>query len=251
MYSSTLLGVMVVRSIGWLKTAMSLLLIGMLAWLPGLNEISVGGEIDVACTVNPAGTVSTSALVVTTTVRGPSVAAGSIASDAERVHVPVTVTSPAAPSAAPTTEMPGPKLAVVVPLTQLVYWPAMLTVTKAFGVPIFGLMTVMEGVPGNTVNPLARFRFSELVVTLTVRAPTGAFVAIVMFAVSCVGPETVMKLVVIPYPKLTDEIACAKLEKAPVRTTLSVVPAAPVPGVAEMRFGTPASTENPPVILAN
>ena len=162
----------------------------------------------------------------------------------------VTVTGPFAPSAAPPTEMPGPKFATDVPLIQLVYWPVIVTLTAAFGVPMFGLMTVMTGVPGRTVKPLFRFRFCEPVVTLTVRAPTVAFAAMLILAVSCVALATVMKLVVIPEPKPTVEVACAKLEKAPSITTLRVAPAVPVPGVAEVSAGTPARTEKPPVMLA-
>ena len=70
------------------------------------------------------------------------------------------------------------------------------TLTAAFGVPMLGLMTVMIGVPGRTVKPLFRFRFCEPVVTLTVRAPTVAFAAMLPDAVLFVrSTEEVVELV--------------------------------------------------------
>src|SRR5665213_1925630 len=211
--------------------------------------MTVGGDTVVGCTVNPAGTVSTSPPVVTTTSRGPRAAAVSMLRVAVSVVALLTTTGPDVPSAAPPTEILGPKLAVVVPLTQLVYWPLIVTVTVALGVPMLGLIWVMTGVPARTVKPLLSETFSLPVVTSTLRAPTDAFAATVMLAVSIVVLLTVTVLTVTPEPKLTVDVPCVKLVKAPLTTMLAVAPACAELGVAEVRLGRPARTEKPPTCL--
>src|SRR5271157_110578 len=65
---------MVLRIIGWLKTTMMLLLMGIIppTFGPGLTSATDGGGMTTACTVKPAGTISTSAPVVVVTSTGPS-----------------------------------------------------------------------------------------------------------------------------------------------------------------------------------
>src|SRR5580692_890176 len=119
---------------------MMLLLRGMPpAFEPGLSEMMEGAGMVAAWMVKPPGTFSTSAPVVVITSTGPSDAPAEMIRLAVRLVALLTVTGPETPSAAPPTLMPGPKLAVVVPLTQLVYWPVMVTVTEAPGVPMLGL----------------------------------------------------------------------------------------------------------------
>ena len=135
----------------------------------GLILITVGGVVPLFCTVNPLMTVSTSAPVVTVTFCACSAAPAEITSEALAVVAPVTVIGPAAPTAPPPTAMPGPKLAVVVPFTQLVNWPVSATGTVEFGTPMFGEIRVMAGVPACTLNALFSATTSVPVVTVTVR----------------------------------------------------------------------------------
>ena len=95
----------------------------------------VGAVVPVFCTVKPSMTCSTSAPVVTVTFWACSVAPFAITSEALAVVGLVTVMMPAAPFAAPFTEIFGPKLAVVVPFTQFVNSPVRFTVTDEFGTP--------------------------------------------------------------------------------------------------------------------
>ena len=72
----------------------------------------------------------------------------------------------------------------------------------------------------------------------------------VILAVNCVRVTPVMKLMVIPEPRLTVEKPAWKVVNWPVMTTLSVVPACPLLGAAVRRAGMPGSTVKPPVIEA-
>ena len=83
-----------------------------------------------------------------------------------------------------------------------------------------------------------------------VRPPTAALDAAVMLAVSCVKLVTVMKLTVIPEPKLTFVNASWKLVNVPLMTMLPVAPAWMVPGATVVNAGTPAVTLKPPVRVA-
>ena len=89
-------------------------------------------------TVNAAARVADCAPVLTVTARGPGGAAASIPSCATAVVALDTVTGPAAPSAAPPTEIPAPKLATVEPCTKLVYAPVIVTDKVWPGDPVFG-----------------------------------------------------------------------------------------------------------------
>jgi hypothetical protein len=96
--------------------------------------------VDDAEIVNPLERVSTSLPVVTVTVRAPDDAAGSIFKTAVALVLLFTVSD--------ATVTPAPKLAVVVPCTQLVNWPV--SVTESFCCPcwpLFGLTDRITGVP--------------------------------------------------------------------------------------------------------
>src|SRR5271157_6128025 len=108
----------------------------------------------------------------------------------------------------------------------------------------------MTGVPAVTLKPLVSETLWPLVSTETVRFPTAAFEATVMLAVNCVVVTLVMKLTVIPEPKLTCEKAAWKVVNTPLMTTLAVEPAWAEDGLTVVKVGTPARTEKPPVIEA-
>ena len=57
------------------------------------------------------------------------------------------------------------------------------------------------------LTPLAT---SPPVVTVTLRVPSCALMAIVMFAVACVASVTVVLLTVIQFPKLAVDCPCTK-----------------------------------------
>jgi hypothetical protein len=78
--------------------------------LAGAPELSITEKAD-----TEKAALSTSAPVVTTTWSGPTFAFEAITMLAVAVVRLVTVTVPAVPAAAPPTEIPGPKLAVVPP----------------------------------------------------------------------------------------------------------------------------------------
>ena len=149
---SNVLVLIVVRFIGALNTAVKLLLIGTLSELfgPGLKETSVGAGMVAACTVKPPGTFSTSPPVVVTTFTGPSGAPLGMLIVATSV---VALLATVEPTVIPV--IACWKVATVVPLTQLVYCPLMVTCRDVCpGLPKFGLIWVMIGVPAVTVNPL-------------------------------------------------------------------------------------------------
>jgi hypothetical protein len=64
---------------------------------------------------------------LTVTARAPIVADGLMMSVAIAVPFACTATGPLAPSGAPPTEMPAPKLAVVAPSGKVVFEPAIVT----------------------------------------------------------------------------------------------------------------------------
>jgi hypothetical protein len=101
--------------------------------------------------VNPFDSEATSDPVVTLTVRGPTVALGSIVNDATAVVELFTMTGPELPSAAPPTEMPGPKLACVLPWKKLLKVPVMVTVKLCPGCPELGFRLAIEA-GGFTIN---------------------------------------------------------------------------------------------------
>src|SRR5580700_4317423 len=108
----------------------------------------------------------------------------------------------------------------------------------------------MTGVPAVTLKALASDTLWLFVFTVTVRFPTAALEATEMLAVNCVVVTLVMKLTVIPDPKLTCEKAAWKVVNWPLMTTLAEEPAWAEDGLTVVKAGTPARTEKPPVIEA-
>ena len=133
----------------------------------------------------------------------------------------VTVTGPNVPAVAPPTEMPGPKLAVVVPLTQFVKAPVKLTLSVCVGRIVFGLIAITVGTPASTVNVVVTIL--EPVVMVTLRAPSAATVSIVIGTERLVGPFTVNGPVAMSEPKLT-VVPPPKLVPVPVIAIVSADP---------------------------
>ena len=220
-----MLVVMVVRFIGWLKTAMMLLLSGMPpAFEPGTEREQRrrrnGGGLD----GEAAGHVLHFGAGSSDHVHGTERCARGDDELRGQVGGVVHDTGPETPSAAPPTLIPGPKLAVVVPFTQLVYWPIIVTVhavARRADVRIDlrndrrsrgyrkGVVQ-REGLAAGGDRDVGRWF-------------TDAFERMVMLAVNCVVLFTVTKLAVIPSPNVADEKPCWKVVKTPLMTTLTVV----------------------------
>ena len=74
------------------------------------------------------------------------------------------------------------------------------------------------------VKAAVQVTISVPVVTVTSHAPSGAFVAMVIFAITSVEEVTVMLLTVIPVQKDAFESSCVKLVFEPVIVTSRVAP---------------------------
>jgi hypothetical protein len=98
--------------------------------------------------------------VTAVTVCVPTVAALSIAMVAVALVALVTVTGPYAPSAAPPTEIPGPKFACVVPWTNVVLLPVRVTVRVSPSDPLVGLIDESRG---ETTFKVAEFELEKVV----------------------------------------------------------------------------------------
>jgi hypothetical protein len=95
-----------------------------------------------------------------------------------------------------------PKLTVVVPCAKCVNWPVMLT--DKFWRPcglLFGLTSVMTGVPFVMVKPLLAVTTSDPVVRVTSRAPAAATVSMLTKAVALVAEFTMSDATVMLAPK--------------------------------------------------
>src|SRR5262245_31096082 len=241
--------VTVVRSSGALNWIVTAVLVGTPVLLAaGLMNVTPGAVGLALCTVNPAFTSRISdAPVCTRTSRAPSVAPAAIVSVAFAVVALVTVTNPKSPCAPPLTEIPAPNRACVVPFTKFVNSPVIDTGTVEFGTPTFGLMTVIFGSPGRTVNAPILETTSAPVVTVTVRGPAGAPIVTVTGTWICVGPFTVTVPAVSPL-LLNDtvDVPAWKCVNDPVIVSVCMLPWAPLVGVTVSSDGTPASTVNTP-----
>ena len=98
----------------------------------GLMESTVGAVPLQVSTNMPLTTVKVCEPVWICTVRNP-LDAPEVTRLAVKLVAPFTVTGPNAPAAPPPTAMPGPKFALVVPLTQLVKTPVTLTLSVCVG----------------------------------------------------------------------------------------------------------------------
>ena len=96
---------------------------------------------------------------------------------------------------------PAPRLAMVWPWVQAVYWPSTARVTSICCWPVVGLEESSTGVPGFTIKPPASEAFSPCVLRVTVCGPVAASGAMEMFAVASVALLTVRLLTVMPEPK--------------------------------------------------
>ena len=112
-------------------------------------------------------------------------------------------------------------MACVVPLTQLVKTPVMLTFSVAVGPIVFVSSKVTAGTPAITVN--VAFTILEPVVMVTVRDPVAATLSIVIGTDALAGPFTVRGPVVMSAPKLT-VVPGPKLVPVPVITTVKLDP---------------------------
>ena len=110
---------------------------------------------------------------------------------------------------------------------QLVYWPVKLIAKADWpGLPIFGLICVMTGVPGVTVKPPDNVSGVPFVVTVISDVPTVALGGILRVACTCVRLLTVTMLGVgNPPPKVTEVKPCWKLVNWPSMVTVTVWPA--------------------------
>src|SRR6202795_4592916 len=188
--------------------------------LTGLICRMVGAVAVQVCTSIPLFTVRVCDPVWICTVRKP-VVAPEVTRLAVRLVAPLTVTGPKVPAGAPPTAIPGPKLAFVVGLTQLVNAPVITTLSVCVGLIVFGLIKVTAGTPAITVNVAGAD--SAPVVMVTVRAPVTATLSIVIGTDALVGPFTVSVPAVMLAPKLTVVVA-PKWVLVPVITIVSLAP---------------------------
>ena len=187
--------------------------------------------------MNPPVSVTISPPVVSVTLRAPKAAKASIVMDAVAEVVLFTVSE--------LTVTPPPNVAVVVPCTQCVKFPAKATLAMVWPcVPLLGVTLVRTGVPALTVNPLASEAVSFGVLTVTVRVPVAAAGSIEILTLSEVGLVTVMVPGVMPAPKLTVLEPCAKWVLVPVMTTESAWPCCPLFGATLEIAARPAFTVN-------
>src|SRR5436309_2520687 len=119
------------------------------------------------------------------------------------------------------------------------------TGTLEFGTPMFGEMTVIEGVPGCTVNALERVTISVPVVTVTDRAPAAVPPAMVTGTDNVPGPFTVTVPGAMPLPKLTVVWPAVKWVNAPLIWTVRLAPCDAWFGVTDCSAGMPAATLKP------
>ena len=160
--------------------------------LLGVTCVSTGVPL---VTVKPLLSATTSALVVSVTFRAPVAAAASMVNTAVAVVAELTVSE--------ATLTPAPKDAVVVPCTQWVYCPVIVTDRLCCPCcPVFGVTIVTAAVPAVTVKPLAIVAASAPVAIVTSRDPTMADASTLRTAVALAGELTVMEATVTPAPKL-------------------------------------------------
>jgi hypothetical protein len=145
--------------------------------------------------VNPFAIDATSPAVVRVTVCIPNAAAAATVIWAVAEVAPFTVRL--------FTVIPAPKLAVVVPCTQCVAVPVIVTVAVAFWGVLAGLSEAIAAGPVVIVNPLFAVSACVPVVTLTFTGPGVAVGFTVMFAVRLVPLATVTEFTVTPEEKPT------------------------------------------------
>ncbi len=166
--------------------------------------------------------------LVTVTVRLPNVAPVAM--------LTLAVSCVADPNVHAVTVMPAPKLHVA-PLTKFV--PVTITTRLCPGLPVVGLTPVTVGAGAGTnvvtVKALARLPlWASGLVTVTVRVPSVAPVAMLTLAVSCVADPNVHAVTVMPAPKLH----VAPLTKfVPVTATVRLCPWLPELGLTPVTNG--------------
>src|SRR3954447_7747805 len=105
----------------------------------GLTVTSDGAVMSTSLTVKPANTVRTSVFVVTTTLRGPSVAFGSMV-----IFVVIWV---GLETTFELTVIPAPYETCVTPFCQVVNWPVIDTISVVPSCPAFGSIMATLGSP--------------------------------------------------------------------------------------------------------
>src|ERR1017187_1263501 len=171
------------------------------------------------CTKMPLFTVNVCAPVWICTALDP-VVAPEVDRFAVRLVALLTVTGPNVPAVAPPTEMPGPKLAFVVP-PQLVKAPVIVTLSDCVGRIVLGLIRVTVGTPASTLKVVVTCCAPVVIVTL--RDPVAARLSIVIGTEALVGPFTVTVPVVMCVPKLTVVVG-SKFFPVPAMTIVCVEP---------------------------
>ena len=183
-------------------------------------------------TVKPLVRVTTSAPVVTDTLRAPAAAAASMFTTAVAVVAVFTVSE--------ATVMPAPKLAVLVPCTQCVNCPVRFTLSFVCPCcPVLGFTVCSTG--GFAVEVIVKLESScsEPVATSVVRTPPAALPLIVTWAVALVGLTTVTgprapsaaPPTEVPAPKLATVDPCTNPGLDLLMVTATVLPGFPELGV--------------------
>jgi hypothetical protein len=122
------------------------------------------------------------------------------------------------------------------PVTKFV--PVRVTAADVPRASVLGVIEVSAGPPGATTVKVPAFVVPAGTVTVTFRAVSGAFGAMVKVAVTVVALTAAKLLIVIPVAELT-LIAVAPVRPLPVIVTLTTVPCAPVVGEMEATVPTP------------
>src|SRR6266481_4473159 len=162
-------------------------------------------------TVKPLVSVTTSALVVSVTLRAVAAAAGSMLITTVALVGEFTVTD--------TTLTPVPlNMAVVVFCTQCVNMPVMVNDSFCWPCwPVLGFTCVIAGVPLITVKPLFSVTTSALVVMVTLRAVAAAAGSMLITTVALVGEFTVTDTTFTPVPlNMAVVVFCTQCVNMPV-----------------------------------
>src|SRR5258708_4365247 len=192
-------------------------------------------------TVKPLVNVTTSALVVSVTLRAVAAAAGSMFTTTVALVAEFTVTDT-------TLTLVPLNMAVVVFCAQCVNIPVIVNDSFCWPCwPVFGFTCVITGVPLVTVKPLVSVTTSALVVSVTSRAVAAAAGSMLITAVALVGEFTVTDTTLTPVPMyIAVVVFCTQLLTFPVRLTAALCwPCGPVFGFTCVITGVPSVTVKP------
>lgn len=158
---------------------------------------------------------------------------------AEMVKVVVIVVESGLMVNAPTV-MPPPAFTVVPVAVKFV--PISVTGTAVPRKPVLGVIEVSVGVAGVIIEKLSGLLVPTGVVTVTFRAVSPAFGAMIKFTVTVLSLTTVKPLTVTPPPVMFTAVAPVRF--VPVRVAATVVPRAPSIGEIDASVGIGAAIWN-------